>query len=44
MVKRAARSWNVYVISYVIIQVSTQIDTERYIYLHVSIPPALPGL
>jgi len=34
----------IYVISYVIIPVSTQIDTDRYMYLHVSILPAQPGL
>jgi len=34
----------IYVISYVIIQVFIQIDTDRYIYLHVSIPPAPPDL
>ena len=44
MVRRVARSWNVYVISYVIIQMETQIDTYRYMYMHVNIPPALPGL
>ena len=32
------------VISYVIISVKTQTETDRYIYLHVSIPPAPPGL
>jgi len=34
----------IYVISYVIISVSTQIDRDRYMYLHVSVLPARPGL
>ena len=32
------------VISYVIISVKTQTETDRYMYLHVNIPPAPPGL
>jgi len=32
------------VISYVIISVKTQTETDRYIYLHVNISPAPPGL